>query len=127
MTEVILKSVTPVLFVRDVPSSAVYFRDKLGFKIDFLYGAPPFYGSVSRDEVCLHFRCVREPNFSQLAAGEVSLILASIETSDVLRLFRECERRGAEVAQPPTRQSWGGTEFQVRDPDGNVISFVTYE
>jgi hypothetical protein len=26
----------------------------------------------------------------------------------------------------PTRQPWGGTDFHVRDPDGNVIAFVTY-
>ncbi len=62
------KSVVPILFVRDVTQSANYFRDKLGFAIDFLYGAPPFYGSVSRDGVCLHLRFVEAPNFAELAA-----------------------------------------------------------
>ena len=33
---------------------------------------------------------------------------------------------GMAFAQTPTRQPWGGTDFQVRDPDGNVISFVGY-
>ncbi len=121
-----LKSVTPILFVRDVPASAAYFRDRLGFDIDFLHGSPPFYGSVSRDEVCLHLRYVSRPNFSEIAAREVSLILATIEVDDVHALFREIEERGAEIAQPPSTKDWGGTDFHVRDPDGNVISFVTY-
>lgn len=98
----------------------------MGFGTDFLYGDPPFYGSVSRGEVCLHLRCVHRPNFAELAAREVSLILATIEVSDVQALFEEFQKRGASFAQTPTRQPWGGTDFQVRDPDGNVVSFVTY-
>jgi catechol 2,3-dioxygenase-like lactoylglutathione lyase family enzyme len=125
MTE--LKSIVPILSVRDVPASAAFFREKLGFAIDFLYGTPPYYGSVSRDEICLHLRFVGRPNFAELAAREVSLVLASIEVSDVQELFEEFKKRGAEFAQTPTKQDWGGTDFHVRDPDGNVISFVTYD
>jgi len=126
MPDIELKSIVPILSVRNVPASAAYFRDRLGFAIDFLYGDPPFYGAVSRGEICLHLRFVKQPNFAELAAREVSLILASVEVSDVQRLFDEFVERGAEIAQPPTRQSWGGTDCHVSDPDGNVISFVTY-
>lgn len=127
VSEIVLNSIIPILFVRDVPSSAAFFREKLGFEIDFLHGSPPFYGSVSRGEVCLHLRFVHRPNFAELAAREVSLILATVEVSDLHGLFVELEGRGAEFAQRPTKQPWGGTDFHVRDLDGNVISFVTYE
>ena len=119
-------SAIPILFVRDVPASAAFFREKLGFAVDFLHGTPPFYGSVSRGEACLHLRCVYEPNFAALAAREVSLILATIAVSDVRALFEEFRARDVDIPQPPTRQPWGGTDFHIRDPDGNVISFVTY-
>lgn len=36
------KTVIPILFVRDVNASATFFREKLGFEIDFLHGSPPF-------------------------------------------------------------------------------------
>ncbi len=126
MSDITLTSIAPILFVRHVSASAAFFHEKLGFKIDFLHAAPPFYGSVSRNEVCLHLRCVHEPNFAELAARENSLILATIEVSDVQGLFEELKGRGAEFAQTPTRQPWGGTDFHVRDLDGNVISFVAY-
>lgn len=126
MSEVNLKSAVPILFVRDVSASATFFREKLGFEIDFLYGTPPFYGSVSRGRANLHLRCVHQPNFAELAAQEVSLILATITVSDVQGLFDEFKERGVQFAQTPTEQPWGGTDFHVRDPDGNVISFVTY-
>ena len=127
MTQIALKSAVPILFVRDVSASAAFFREKLGFEIDFLHGTPPFYGSVSRGEARLHLRFVRQPNFVELAAREVLLILATVEVSDVQALFEEFKGRGVAFGQTPTRQSWGGTDFHVRDPDGNVISFVTFE
>ena len=125
--QIVLKSIVPILFVRDVSASAAFFRDRLAFEIDFLHGTPPFYGSVSRDHVRLHLRFVHRPNFVELAARETSLILATVEVSDVRGLFEEFRERGVDFAQMPTKQSWGGTDFQIRVPDGNVISFVTYE
>jgi uncharacterized glyoxalase superfamily protein PhnB len=121
-----LKDVTPILLVRDVKTCAVFFQQKLGFEIDFLHGLPPFYGAVSRDGVCLHMRYVQKPFFAQTAAQEKSLIFASIQVSNVQGLFKEFKARDVEFAQTLKKQAWGGTDFQVRDPDGNVISFVTY-
>ncbi len=126
MTDITLTSVVPILFVRDVTASAAFYRDVLGFETDFLYGTPPFYGSVSRGRVCLHLRFVGRPNFVELAARETSLILASIEVSDVFGLFEELRGRGAAFVQKPTKQEWDGTDFHVRDLDGNVISFVAF-
>ena len=123
----LLKNVIPILFVRDVKISAGFFQHKLGFDVDFLHGSPPFYGAVSRDRVCLHLRLVHQLFFPQAAAREKSLILASIEVSNVQGLFREFKARGVEFAQTLTKHPWGGTDFQVRDPDGNVISFVAYD
>ena len=122
-----LKNVIPILLVRDVLDSTTFFREKLGFEIDFLHGSPPFYGAVSRDGVCLHLRFVHHPFFAQAATQEKSLILASIEVSNVQGLFEEFQTRGVEFAQRLRKQPWGGTDFQMRDPDGNVISFVTYD
>jgi catechol 2,3-dioxygenase-like lactoylglutathione lyase family enzyme len=121
-----VKDVIPILLVRDVKASAAFFQEKLGFEIDFLHGLPPFYGSVSRDGVCLHLRFVHEPFFAEAAKLEESVLCASFEVSNVHGLFEEFRARGVEFAQTLTKQAWGGTDFQVRDPDGNVISFVTY-
>ena len=121
------KVAIPILFVSDVTKSAKFFRDKLGFQIDFLHGAPPFYGAVSRDGVCLHLRFVHDPFFAKAAAQEKSLILASIEVENVQRLFEEIDSRGAEFAQKLKKHAWGGADFHVRNPDGNAIAFVAYE
>jgi len=122
----VLKDAIPVLLVRDVKGCANFFREKLGFEIDFLHGMPPFYGAVSRDEACLHVRYVQQPFFAQAAAKEGGLISAFLEVINGQALFEEFKARNVEFAQKLTKQAWGGTDFHVRDPDGNVICFVTY-
>ena len=122
----VLKSVAPILFVGDVERSAAWFKDMLGFEIDFLHGKPPFYGAVSRDGVHVHIRFVHEPYFARAAAQEGGLILATIQVLDVRGLFEEFKARGVECPQTLEKQPWGGTDFHVRDPDGNVFSFVTF-
>jgi len=114
------------LFVRDVAAAAAFYEEKLGFHIDFLHGKPPFYGSVSRDRARLHLRFVHQPNFVELATREGSLILATIEVANVKALFQEYEARGLDFPQRLVRQPWGGLDFHVRDPDGNVVSFVQF-
>ena len=74
----------------------------------------------------LHLRFVHQPNFAELAAREASLILATIEVSNIKALFEELSARGVEFAQKAVKQVWGGTDFHVGDPDGNVVSFVQY-
>jgi uncharacterized glyoxalase superfamily protein PhnB len=127
MAEVAVKSATPIFFVSDVRKAAAFYRDKLGFQIDFLHADPPFYGSVSRGDACIHLRLVHRTWFAEKAKTEDSLILATLEVSDVRALYEELQARDVEFAQPLEHQYWGGTDFQVRDPDGNAFSFVTYD
>ena len=120
------KDVVPILFVRNVEASAAFFQHNLGFEIDFFHGKPPFYGSVSRDGVRVHLRFVRDPFFAREAAKETSLILASIEVTDVRALFEEFKSKGVAFPQGLVKHPWGGTDFHVRDLDGNVLSFVSF-
>jgi catechol 2,3-dioxygenase-like lactoylglutathione lyase family enzyme len=112
--------------VRDVAASTAFFETMLGFDVDFLHGQPPFYGAVSRNHARLHLRYVERPNFAELVAREISLILAMIEVTNVKALFEEFSAKGVDFPQKLTRHPWGGIDFHVRDPDGNIISFVQY-
>lgn len=115
---------TPVLQVADVDAAATFYRDRLGFRVDFLHGAPPFYGAVSREGARLHLKLVHEPVLRAEAATREGLIMAFIETPHVHGLYGECLSAEVEIVQRLTKQAWGGTDFIVRDPDGNGIAFV---
>lgn len=119
-----LKAALPILFVRDVAAAAAFWRDKLGFEIDFLHGHPAFYGAVSRDGARLHLKFVHDEVFGPGRVVEEGLIMAYVPVGNLSALVTEYQAKGVEFSQAPTKQAWGGVDFHVRDPDGNRIAFV---
>jgi catechol 2,3-dioxygenase-like lactoylglutathione lyase family enzyme len=118
-----LKTALPVVFVSDVHASAAFFRDKLGFAIDFLHGHPAFYGSVSRGGARLHLRFVHEPVIAPEVRKRESLLSAFLEIKNIRSLFAEYKNARVDFAQPLRKEPWGASVFIVTDPDGNWISF----
>jgi catechol 2,3-dioxygenase-like lactoylglutathione lyase family enzyme len=120
----ILLNVEPTLFVTDFKRSLDFFTGRLGFKIAFTYGEPPFYGQVVRDAALLNLRFVHGPVLDR--SSEPDLLSASIWVSHAGQLFREFESREVSFHQPLQRAAWHGEGqggFIVSDPDGNLIGF----
>ena len=114
----------PVIFVANVEASAGFFKNTLGFSIDFLHGEPPFYGSVSRDGACVHLKFVHEPVLTVGPHDRDGFIVAFIEVENVRALYAEYVAAGAIFGQKLKKQPWGGRDFIVRDPDGNGLCFA---
>jgi catechol 2,3-dioxygenase-like lactoylglutathione lyase family enzyme len=59
------------LFVADIRASCDFFTRKLGFSIVFVYGEPPFYAQVKRDQGLLNLKSVdytvMDPTLRELA------------------------------------------------------------
>jgi catechol 2,3-dioxygenase-like lactoylglutathione lyase family enzyme len=119
-----LTRAVPIVFVADVQASAEFFRDTLGFSIEFLHGQPPFYGAVSRDGACVHLKFVHEPVFAIGTEDSDGLIMAFIEVENVKALYATYLAAGVTFGQKLKKQAWGGRDFIVRDLDGNGICFV---
>lgn len=86
----ILNSVAAHLYVRDLKVSAEFFTQKLGFTLDFVYGDPPFYGQVSRDNARLALRHMDEPVFAGGVREREDLLSASItlgSAEEIKQLF----------------------------------------
>jgi len=123
----ILTSISPQLFVADIKASCDFFTGKLGFVVDFVYGDPPFYGQVSRDNARLSLRHFDEPVFAEDVRERESLLSANItlESADGIRdLFLAYQAAGASFHQALRTEPWGAITFVVRDPDGNLILFA---
>jgi hypothetical protein len=60
----VLNSTEAQLFVADIKTSSCdFYTGKLGFRVAFLYGDPPYYGQLIRDQARLNLRVVGEPVF----------------------------------------------------------------
>jgi catechol 2,3-dioxygenase-like lactoylglutathione lyase family enzyme len=123
----ILTSVAAQLFVRDLKTSTDFFTMKLGFTIDFVYGDPPFYGQVSRDNARLVLRYVDEPVFAGDIREREGLLSAAItlaSADEIKQLFLAWQAADVPIPQVLRKEPWGSKTFIVKDPDGNLILFA---
>jgi catechol 2,3-dioxygenase-like lactoylglutathione lyase family enzyme len=112
-----LTYIAPVLRVRDLKGSLAFYRDQLGFGLDFCY--EEFYASVSRDGCHLHLQCASPAPRDQAAFERAELIDACVVVQSVEALSSTF----ASAAVPftvPLRHMPYGVEFYIRDPDGFV-------
>ena len=113
--------IIPQFLVSDLERSILYYRDKLGFTLDFIY--EDFYASVSRDGFKLHLKHgSRTPEESAFRKANEHLD-AYVGVTGIHDLFGELQQRGAEVTRPLEERPWNCTEFEVADPDGYILLF----
>lgn len=126
-TQPVLNSIAAQLFVAGIEASASFYKDKLGFQVDFIYGDPPFYGQVSRDSAHLALKQVDEPVFIGDVRSQERYLSAAITvatTDEIKQLYLDFQSAEVPFAQPLQRQSWGAINFIIQDPDGNLILFA---
>ena len=122
-----LSSIAAQLFVADIEASCDFFTEKLGFAVDFVYGEPPFYGQVRRDNARLALRCIDEPVFAGNVRRREHLLSASITVDtahEINQLFADFQAAGVDFHQTLRDEPWGARNFIVLDPDGNLILFA---
>ena len=126
-THPVLTSVAAQLFVADINASCEFFTTKLGFAVDFTYGAPPFYAQVSRDNARLALRRIAEPVFAGDIREREHLLSATVTVAtedEIKQLFVSYVAKEVRFHQPLKEEPWGARTFIVRDPDGNLILFA---
>ena len=104
-SEINFHSAITILYVTDLAASLDYYKDKLGFKID--WGYQSVFASVSRGSATLMF-CEGDQG------NPGSWVYIGVGNCD--ELFEEFVSNGADVKLPPTNYSWA-KEIHVADPD----------
>ena len=123
----ILNSIEAQLFVANIERSCDFYTNKLGFAVEFIYGDPPFYGQVRRDNARLNLRLVCEPVFVEGIREREHLLSASItvaSANEIKELFLSYQAAGVSFSQTLKKEPWGARAFIVMDPDENLILFA---
>ena len=119
-----LTAAEPQLYVRDIVASCDFYSRMLGFSVAFIYGEPPFYGQVFRDNARLNLRQVDDPVVNPARRDAEQWLAASITLEDAKPLYLEYQSAGVEFVQPLRSEPWGARTFIVRDLDGNLLLFA---
>ena len=106
-----LAQTVPELPVSDVESAQAYFRDRFGFKVEWLYPGGEL-GAVSHGDCAIFFR---------RTAGPIHPGTFWIFSEDVDVAYQDLKKRGANIVDDIEDKPWGLRQFTVEDRDGNVF------
>jgi len=117
-----LTAAATILLVKDVPHSANWYKDKLGFSILKMYGTGAAF--IERDGFVIMLQGTHEPSRiipNWKMADKTSNIY--FWTDDVETLYKEFIASGATIDFTLYATPWGTKEFGINDPDEYDITF----
>ena len=116
-----LTGIAPQFLVDDLDRAIGYYREKLGFELDFSYES--FYASVSRDGFAIHLKCAPKTLDDREHRRRHEHLDAYIGVTNATSLYDELRSRGARITKPIQDRPWSCREFYVEDPDGYILCF----
>ena len=113
-----------VLLVADVVKAANYYRDQLGFAYNRLWGDPPDFVILHRDQHFVMLSQVVDPA-SLVPHWKVVDKMWNLYfwVDDVDAIYAEMQERGAIIDYGLGMKDYGIREFGVQDLDGHDIAF----
>ena len=114
-----LERATPVLKSGDYPRSRAFYAETLGFRILEEGGDPPRFGIFERGGAVVFV----DAWHGAPVASETGGWAAYIHVQGLDGLFAELRGAGAPIRRTIETTVYGMREFEVVDPDGNVICF----
>jgi catechol 2,3-dioxygenase-like lactoylglutathione lyase family enzyme len=121
-----LMSISPFFIVKDLQASIAFYRDRLGFDLDFQ--GPEggvYYAGVSRDGIGIMLKTISRdvlpvPNHTRHPWARWD---AYIITRNPDSLFEEYRQRGVSFVQELSFIDDGLWGFEITDADGYVLAF----
>jgi uncharacterized glyoxalase superfamily protein PhnB len=116
-----LTGISPQFLVDDLGVAIAYYREKLGFDLDFCYES--FYAGVSRDGFAIHLKCAPKSRSERARRHQEEHLDAYISVTGVATLHDELRSRGALIIKPLETRPWSCVDFYVEDGDGYILCF----
>ena len=109
---------TPVLKSGDYPRSRAYYTEQLGYAVLEEGGDPPRFGILERGRSVLFVTAWQGPPTPVPGVWDAYVHVTGLDA-----LHAEYTAAAANVTRPIEDTVYGMREFEVADPDGNVICF----
>lgn len=118
--------VAPYFVVADVVAAASFYRDRLGFRFDLLWGDPPRFTIVHRRGASIMLSQIEgaQPRPNRLGDPEGEAWDAYLWVDDADRLHDELAAKGVEIVRGLCDQPYRSREFEVEDLDGYRLCFA---
>ena len=116
-----VRGISPQFLVDDLETAVAYYRDQLGFEVNFVYES--FYAGVSRDGASIHLKCAPKTGSDREHRRSNEHLDAYLDVAGVDALFEEISSRNAKVTKAISDRPWQCRDFYVEDIDGYILCF----
>ena len=119
-----MNKIVPLLQVSSLTDTIAYYREALGFAVDFRWpeeGEPKWVG-MSRGDVSVMFTIDLGTSSAPFIAEKGNGVVLYVLVDEVEPLFEEFTARGAIVVQE-VHDFGGRRQFSIADPNGYVLAF----
>ena len=110
------KNAVPVIATTDVRSTIDYYVGTLGFREHFIYGDPPVYAGVKRDDVLLYIS--RDSEFAAVMNDRGLHPDIFLWVQNVDDVFQEHKQQGAKIVEDISDRPWDARQYVVEDLNG---------
>ena len=121
-----LVSISPFFIVQDLQASIAFYRERLGFQVDF-QGPPDdvYYAGVSRDGVGIMLKAITpevlpRPNHTRHEWARWDAYIYTLDPDPLFDEFRQCGVTFVKELSFIEDVLWG---FEITDADGYVLAF----
>ena len=120
-----LYGIAPYLIVDDIFQSAEFYRDKLGFNFNRIWGEPPQFVIVHRDGAFIMLKSIGTPGHVRPnhRVNSDACWDAYIWVKDADALYEELRSRGVKITREIENAPYGCRDFDVEDNSGYILCF----
>jgi len=127
-----MKKLAPQWIVQDVVETIEFYRDMLGFEVEWV-GEPPLFAMLSMGEVVIMIRALAKPGL--LRPNQLPFIEAGWDKSgaqawdayiwvdNVEKLYQHCCEKGVKIVRRVEDMDYGNREFDIEDNNGYILCF----
>lgn len=124
MTQPVISSISPCFIVRDVTAAISFYRDMLGFEVEYQHpDKDPFFAIVRHDSAMIFVKSVGVDPTPNRTRHPWAGWDAYVSVADPDGLAAEFTARGATFLTPLKDTSDGLRGFEIEDADGYVLFF----
>jgi predicted enzyme related to lactoylglutathione lyase len=118
--------IAPYFVVDDVVATANFYRDKLGFDYERLWGEPPCFTILRHNGAMIMLRQLATPGFmrpNRTPDKDDFVWDAYLWIDDAEALYEKCIAKGVKIVRPICDQEYGMRDFDIEDCNGFRLCF----
>lgn len=107
-----------VFHVTHIGESIDFYTKLLPFDLTFSWGNPIAYAVLKKGGVSIHLTTPVGKDLKEIKSSHIYIFVYDVDS-----IFNLCKNNGINIISQPDHRDYNMKDFDILDPDGNIITF----